>query len=80
MEPVVLDTPAGQIEGDEQREALRAVLENLPDRQKEAVILRFFEQLSVEETARAMNCAPGTIKATVHQALRALREKLKQWA
>jgi RNA polymerase sigma factor (sigma-70 family) len=74
-----VDDPAGQVDGDEQRQALRAGLEQLPDRQREAVILRFFEQLSVEESARAMGCATGTVKATVHQALRAMRERLKQW-
>jgi RNA polymerase sigma factor (sigma-70 family) len=50
----------------------------LSERQREAVVLRFFEELSVEETAAAMECAPGTVKATVHQALRAMRNKLKQ--
>jgi RNA polymerase sigma-70 factor (ECF subfamily) len=58
--------------------ALRAMLVTLPDRQREAVVLRFFEDLSVEQTARAMKCATGTVKATVHQALRALRRKLEQ--
>jgi DNA-directed RNA polymerase specialized sigma24 family protein len=33
--------------------------------------------MSVEQTAEAMGCAPGTVKATVHQALRALRRKLE---
>jgi RNA polymerase sigma factor (sigma-70 family) len=61
----------------EQRERLRAVLEQLPERQREAVLLRFFEDLSVDETAKAMECAPGTVKATVHQALATLRRKLK---
>ena len=60
----------------EQRDRLRAVLADLPERQREAVVLRFFEELSVEETASAMNCAEGTVKATVHQALRALKAKL----
>ena len=60
----------------EQREVLHAVLANLPDRQREAIVLRFFEELSVEETAAAMNCAEGTVKATVHQALRSMRQKL----
>lgn len=64
----------------EERDQLRLILAHLPDRQREAIVLRFFEELSVEETARAMNCAPGTVKATVHQALRALRQKLKDWA
>ena len=57
---------------------LKRTLASLPDRQREAITLRFFEELSVEQTAAVMNCATGTVKATVHQALRVLREKLKQ--
>jgi RNA polymerase sigma-70 factor (ECF subfamily) len=64
----------------EQRAALRAVLDDLPDRQREAVVLRFFEDLSVDETARVMGCAEGTVKATVHQAVRSLRKRLRAWA
>jgi RNA polymerase sigma-70 factor (ECF subfamily) len=64
----------------EQRERLRATLADLPDRQREAVVLRFFEDLSVEETAAAMKCAEGTVKATVHQALRSLRNRMRQFA
>lgn len=60
----------------EEREVLRKSLEELPDRQREALVLRFFEELSVEETARLMGCAAGTVKATVHQALRSLRKRL----
>lgn len=52
------------------------LLSELPERQREAIVLRFFEDRSVEETAQAMNCAEGTIKATVFQALRSLRQKL----
>ena len=57
----------------EQVTVLRQLLNELPDRQREAIVLRFFEDLSVEQTAAAMHVAAGTIKATVHQALRALR-------
>jgi RNA polymerase sigma factor (sigma-70 family) len=57
---------------------LRSMLEQLPERQREAVLLRYFHELSVEETAAAMNCAVGTVKATVHQALRALRTKMEE--
>ena len=60
-------------------DALRLTLAQLPDRQREAVVLRYFEDLSVEETARVMGCAAGTVKATVHQALRSLRIRMKQW-
>lgn len=62
----------------EQATLLRETLDSLPDRQREAIVLRFFENLSVEEAAVAMNCATGTVKATVHQALRVLRNKMKQ--
>jgi RNA polymerase sigma-70 factor (ECF subfamily) len=70
-------SPEGSAELSERRDCLHASLAGLPHRQREAVVLRFFEEMSVEQTAVAMNCAVGTVKATVHQALRTLREKLK---
>jgi RNA polymerase sigma-70 factor, ECF subfamily len=69
---------SSNIENMEEQNQMRAMLNTLPDRQREAITLRFFEDLSVEQTAVAMNCAVGTVKATVHQALRALRQKLSQ--
>jgi RNA polymerase sigma-70 factor (ECF subfamily) len=68
--------PDRAAEASEQAMMLRQVLAELPDRQREAIVLRFFEELSVEQTASAMDCATGTVKATVFQALRALRSKL----
>lgn len=62
--------------GQDEIDLLRSALSGLPERQRQALALRFLEGYSVEESAAAMRCAPGTIKATVHQALRALRQKL----
>jgi RNA polymerase sigma-70 factor (ECF subfamily) len=62
----------------ESQSVLHATLKDLPQRQREALMLRYFEELSVEDTAVAMGCATGTVKATVHQALRVLRKKLTQ--
>ena len=70
-DPVELHAEQG-----EEKDRLRRLLADLPERQREALVLRFFEDLSVEETAKVMGCAEGTIKATVHQALRSLKEKL----
>ncbi|HEY2586060.1 MAG TPA: RNA polymerase sigma factor [Tepidisphaeraceae bacterium] len=70
--------PADSLARAEAIQALRSTLAALPDRQREAVVLRFFEEMSVEQTAETMGCAPGTVKATVHQALRALRRKLER--
>lgn len=64
----------------ENKKALSAALAELSDRQREAVVCRYFEELSTEETAKIMQCAPGTVKATLHQALRALKQKVKQLA
>lgn len=68
------EASAAQAEG---IRSLREMLIHLPERQREALVLRFLEEMSVEQTAEAMGCAPGTVKATVHQALRALRRKLE---
>jgi len=52
---------------------LRAALAALPPRQREALILRYLDDRSVLETARAMGCAEGTVKALSFQGLAALR-------
>ena len=48
-------------------------LADLPERQREAVACRFLRQMSVRDTAAAMGCAEGTVKAAVFAALRNLR-------
>ena len=73
-------SPDAAAETAEESESLRSMLAGLPERQREALVLRFFEGLSVEQTARAMRCAQGTVKATVHHALGALRRRLRQLA
>jgi RNA polymerase sigma-70 factor (ECF subfamily) len=76
--PAPGEGPIEAVAADEAREAVRTALAGLPERQREAVMLRFFEELSVEETAAAMGCAAGTVKATVFQALRAMRKRVGQ--
>jgi RNA polymerase sigma-70 factor, ECF subfamily len=71
-----LHGPDTSAELSEMQAMLHSSLHELSDRQREAVVLRFFEDLSVEETAATMKCAAGTVKATVHQALRLLKTKL----
>jgi len=46
----------------------------LPEAQRETVLLRFADGLSVEETAAALGVPEGTVKSRLHHALRALRE------
>lgn len=53
--------------------ALRRAVAGLPARQRTAIVLRFYEHYSVAETAAAMSCAEGTVKALTHRAMTALR-------
>lgn len=59
-----------------QRDELVAALHELPMRQRSAVALRYFEDLSEAQTADLLGCPIGTVKSTVARALEALREEL----
>lgn len=56
---------------------LAAAIAGLPDRQREALTCRHLRQMSVRETAEAMGCAEGTVKAAVAAALENLRTHLR---
>jgi RNA polymerase sigma-70 factor (ECF subfamily) len=55
---------------------LRAALRGLGAREREAVYLRYYEDLSFAETARIMNAPQVTIRVMVHRALVKLRSQL----
>jgi RNA polymerase sigma factor (sigma-70 family) len=49
--------------------AVRDALARLPRRQRQAILLRYYADLSVEGAAAVMRCAPGTVKAHTHKAM-----------
>lgn len=53
--------------------SLREVVAALPPRQRAVIVCRFYADLSVADTAAAMGCREGTVKALTHQAVAALR-------
>jgi RNA polymerase sigma-70 factor (sigma-E family) len=55
------------------RAALMTALAALPGRQRACVVLRYFEELDVRETAAALGCSEGTVKSQTSRALAALR-------
>lgn len=57
----------------ENREALMTALLSLPPRRRACVVLRYYEDLSVAQTAEVLGCAEGTVKRQTHEALQALR-------
>jgi RNA polymerase sigma-70 factor (sigma-E family) len=60
----------------ELRQALMTAVRRLPMPQRTVLVLRYFEDLSVDETAAAMGCSPGTVKSQAHAAIAALRGHL----
>jgi RNA polymerase sigma-70 factor (sigma-E family) len=58
----------------EERNDLRRALLTLPPRQRAIVVLRFYEDKSVAETAALMGCSTGTVKSQTSKALVKLRE------
>lgn len=52
------------------------VIAALPKRQREVVVLRFYEDLTIEEIATALTVPVGTVKSTLHRALVTLRGAL----
>ena len=56
---------------------VRRLVEKLPERQREVVLLRIFEDMSVKETAQSMRCREGTVKALLHKATARLNLKLR---
>jgi RNA polymerase sigma factor (sigma-70 family) len=52
---------------------LERALDDLSRRQRQAVDLHYFVGLDIATVASVMGCAPGTVKATLHQARARLR-------
>jgi len=68
--------PAEQLEQAQVLEIIEQEISRLPPRQREAFILRYWEELDVAETARAMNCSEGSVKTHCSRAAHALAAAL----
>jgi RNA polymerase sigma-70 factor (sigma-E family) len=66
-------TAADVAEQTADRMTLAGALATLPPRQRAALYLRYYEDLSESETARTLGCTVGTVKRHVHDGLRRLR-------
>jgi RNA polymerase sigma factor (sigma-70 family) len=60
----------------QQKEALVESLNSLPKRQKEAIYLKFYENLSSEQIADVMALQPQSVYNLIHEALKQLKDRL----
>lgn len=70
------ETPPLIPKGPEDRLVLTDALMELPPRQRAAVLLRFWDDLSLDDTARVMGCTSGAAKKLAARGLAALRSRL----
>jgi RNA polymerase sigma-70 factor (ECF subfamily) len=57
--------------------SVRAAVSSLPPKFRIAVLLRYFEDLSYEQMARALRCSMGTVASRLNRGHRMLAERLK---
>lgn len=74
--PEVPQVPATDAADD--RELVRQALARLPARQRQVLLLRYYEDLTEAEIAQRLGCAPGTVKSSAARALRTLRDMLPE--
>ncbi|NLT55583.1 MAG: SigE family RNA polymerase sigma factor [Actinomycetales bacterium] len=55
------------------RLSVRDALATLRPRHRAVLVLRYYQDLTIEQAADALRCSPGTIKSQTHRALEALR-------
>ena len=62
---------------DELDETMHRVLLGLPQRQRAAIVLRFYEDLSDVQTAAVLGCSAGTVRSLTSRGMQTLREGLE---
>jgi RNA polymerase sigma-70 factor, ECF subfamily len=69
--------PARQLEQGQIVAIIEQALARLPARQRQAFLLRYWEELDVAEAAKAMGCSQGSVKTHCSRAVHALAETLR---
>jgi RNA polymerase sigma-70 factor (sigma-E family) len=70
--------PKGETNPNEELDAtMHEALLRLPERQRAAIVLRFYEDLSDVQTAEALRCSRGTVRSLVSRGMTTLRSELE---
>lgn len=72
------DEPEAQLERSQTIAIIELALQNLPTRQREAFVMRYWEEMDVAETAAAMGCSEGSVKTHCSRAVHSLASALEK--
>lgn len=70
----LFDLPAREDPSESAREELAAVFSTLPEVQREVLLMRFADDMKIEEIAEALEIPTGTVKSRLRNGLKALRD------
>jgi len=76
-QPVVISAESAVLTSEERR-AVMAALRRLPSRQREALVLRYYLDLSAEEAGTTMGISPSSVRSATHRALASLGRMLQE--
>ncbi len=76
-DPDQKDNPQNQADRAQTLHVIEEEIQELPARQREAFLMRYWEEMDVAETASAMGCSQGSVKTHCFRALAALAKALR---
>lgn len=76
-EPNPMGTPSGNLEQTQVLAIIEQEIEKLPPRQREAFLMRYWNDMDISETAAAMGCSEGSVKTHCSRATHTLAVALK---
>ena len=77
MEGDQVEKPEEIVDNAEIRKIISEIIDSLPDEQRIAVMLYYYDEMSVPEIAGFMECSEGTVKSRLNYARRKIREEIE---
>ncbi|MFX4302736.1 RNA polymerase sigma factor [Alicyclobacillus tolerans] len=64
------------LEKDDERQRVKDALMGLPEYQRDAIVLSYYQDMKIKDIANVMQCSDSTVKSRLHQGLKKLRKLL----
>jgi len=72
-------SPYQDVAGREEVDEIRRCVDHLPELQKKVFVLRYFDELKLEEIAEGESCSLGTVKTSLFRATQTIRKALRRF-